>query len=117
MNANLIILLLCFCIAFGIYIFINIFKRKISLQQSLIWFSYVILMIIALISPTTDNYLAKLMGFEVTSNMIFFFGFAILIVICFNLTKIISKEKEKVITLAQELAILKKELKDRSEND
>ena len=111
MSTNLIILLLSFCILFGIYIFINIFKRKISLQQSLMWFSYVILMIIALVSPTVDNYLAKILGFEVTSNMIFFFCFVILIIICFNLTKIISKEKEKVIMLAQELAILKKELK------
>lgn len=110
MNLNLIIFLICFCILFGIYIFINIFKRKISLQHSLMWFLYVILMVFSLFFSSITNFLTKLLGFEVVSNMVFFFGFSILIIICFNMTKLISKEKEKVITLTQELAILKKEL-------
>ncbi len=110
METNLIILLLGFCLAFGIYIFINIFKRKISLQHSLMWFIYVILMVLSLALPGITEELSEFLGFEVASNMIFFFGFAILIVICFNMTKIISKEKEKVVILTQEIAILKHEL-------
>mgnify|MGYP003294382200 CR=1 FL=1 len=110
METNLIILLLGFCLVFGIYIFINIFKRKISLQHSLMWFIYVILMVLCLAFPGITEVITKLLGFELASNMIFFFGFAILIVICFNMTKIISKEKEKVVILTQEIAILKHEL-------
>ena len=112
MNINLVIFLMCFCICFGIYIFLNIFKRKILLQHSLMWFFYVILMILCLVSPQITEILTKILGFEVVSNMIFFFGFCILILICFNLTKLISKEKAKVTTLTQELAILKKEIDD-----
>ncbi len=110
MNINLIIFLLIFCLVFGIYIFVNIFKRKISLQHSLMWFTYVILMVLCLAIPGITNVLTKLLGFEVVSNMVFFFGFAILIVICFNMTKLISKEKERVTILTQELAILRHEL-------
>lgn len=115
MSINLIIFLMCFCIIFGIYIFINIFKRKILLQHSLMWFLYVILMFFCFIFPTVTNYLTKLFGFEVTSNMVFFWGFSILIIICFNMTKLISKEKEKSVVLAQELAILRKELSNKNE--
>ena len=111
METNLIILLISFCLIFGIYIFINIFKRKISLQHSLMWFIYVILMVLSLALPGITEGLSEFLGFEVESNMIFFFGFAIIIVICFNMTKLISKEKEKVVILTQEIAILKHELR------
>jgi hypothetical protein len=77
------------------------------------WFIYVILMVLSLAFPGITEGLSEMLGFEVASNMIFFFGFAILIVICFNMTKIISKEKEKVVILTQELAILKHELSKR----
>ena len=113
MEINLIIFLICFCIVFGIYVLINIFKRKISLQHSLMWFVYAILMVLCLVFPGITELLTKLLGFEVVSNMVFFFGFVILIVICFNMTKLISKEKEKVIILTQELAILKHELRKK----
>ena len=113
MNTNLIIFLIGFCLVFGIYIFVNIFKRKISLQHSLMWFIYVILMVVSLAFPGITEGLSSMLGFEVASNMIFFFGFAILIIICFNMTKLISKEKEKVVILTQELAILKHELSKR----
>ena len=59
----------------------------------------------------------KILGFELMSNMIFFFGFSILILICFGMTKSISKEKEKVAVLTQELAILKKEMKEQNEKN
>lgn len=110
METNLILLLIGFCVIFGIYILVNIFKRKISLQHSLMWFVFVILMVLSLAFPGITEGLSEFLGFEVESNMIFFFGFAILIVICFNMTKIISKEKEKVVILTQEIAILKHEL-------
>ncbi len=113
MNTNLILFLICFCIVFGIYIFVNIFKRKISLQHSLMWFIYVILMVLCLAFPEITEVITKILGFELASNMVFFFGFAILIIICFNMTKLISKEKEKVVILTQELAILKHELSKR----
>lgn len=115
MSINLVIFLICFCIIFGLYIFFNIFKRKIFLQHSLMWFFYVILMIVCLLSPKVTEFFTKLLGFEVVSNMVFFFGLGILVLICFNLTKLISKEKEKVIILTQELAILKKEIDDLNE--
>lgn len=112
MNIKLIIFLIVFCLVFGIYIFYNIFKRRITLQYSLMWFTYCILMIILLISAPIMGSITHLLGFEVTSNMVFFFGFIALLVISFTLTKFLSLQKEKITTLTQEVGILKKELEN-----
>lgn len=109
MSINLIIFLLIICLLFTVYIFSNIFKRKISIPYSLMWFSYIALMIFALILPSLMDFLAIILGFEVTSNMIFFFGFMLLLFIAFLLTRIISKQKEEIANLTQEVAILKKD--------
>ena len=117
MSIRLIIFLIIFCLVFGFYIFYNIFKRKLSLQYSLMWFSYIILMIIALISNPILESITNFIGFEVISNMIFFFGFIILMIISFVLTKFLSSQKEKITTLTQEVGILKKELAKYHEKD
>ena len=49
--------------------------------------------------------------------MIFFFGFIILMIISFVLTKFLSSQKEKITTLTQEVGILKKELAKYHEKD
>lgn len=117
MSIRLIMFLIIFCLVFGFYIFYNIFKRKLSLQYSLMWFSYIILMIIALISTPILGSITNFIGFEVISNMIFFFGFIILMIISFVLTKFLSSQKEKITTLTQEVGILKKELAKYHEKD
>ncbi len=110
MNIRLIIFLIIFCLLFGIFIFYNIFKRKITLQYSLMWFSYCILMLIVLISSPILGELTKFLGFEVISNMVFFFGFIVLLIISFTLTRFLSIQKEKITTLTQEVGILKRKL-------
>ena len=81
------------------------------------WFSYIILMIIALIATPILGSITNFIGFEVISNMIFFFGFIILMIISFVLTKFLSSQKEKITTLTQEVGILKKELAKYHEKD
>ena len=110
MNIKLIIFLIVFCLVFGIYIFYNIFKRRITLQYSLMWFTYCIIMIILLISTPIMENITHFLGFEVTSNMVFFFGFIVLLIISFTLTRFLSIQKEKITTLTQEVGILKRKL-------
>lgn len=112
MSIKLIIFLIVFCLLFGIFIFYNIFKRKITLQYSLMWFCYCILMLIVLISSPILSEITTFLGFEVTSNMIFFFGFIFLLIISFTLTRFISLQKEKITILTQEVGILKRKLEE-----
>ena len=74
-------------------------------------------MIIALISTPILGSITNFIGFEVISNMIFFFGFIILMIISFVLTKFLSSQKEKITTLTQDVGILKKELAKYHEKD
>ena len=117
MTSRLIVLLIIICLFFIIYIFSNIFKRKISLQFSLLWFTYIILLMILLISIPFIGEISKFLGFEVSSNMIFFFGFVLLIIIAFSLSMFVSILQDKIKTLTQEVAILKKELNNNNEDN
>ncbi len=112
MSINLIIFLIIISFIFGLYILGNIFQRKIAISYSLMWFSYIILMLFVLALPYFTQKISHFLGFEVTSNMIFFFGFMLLLFIAFLLTRIISKQKMQITSLTQEVAILKKDLKD-----
>ena len=116
MSFNLIIFLVIICILFSFYIIYNIFKRKISISYSIMWFGYIILLLLALCLPKLLYKLSSLFGFEKTSNMVFFIGFMVLIFIAFLLSRVISKQKNQITNLTQELAILKKELKDEKNN-
>ncbi len=114
MSIKLIGFLILFCIIFCIFIYLNISNKKISLQHSLMWMFYALLMIIALSTPNDILLkIANFLGINVVSNMIFFFGFIFLLIITFNLTKIISNQKEKITLLAQEIGILKKEAENK----
>lgn len=74
-------------------------------------------MIALLISTPIMETITHFFGFEVISNMIFFFGFVALLVISFTLTKFLSLQKEKITTLTQEVGILKKELENYHEKN
>ncbi|MBE6140751.1 MAG: DUF2304 domain-containing protein [Firmicutes bacterium] len=115
LNIRLIILMFFLCFIFGLNIIYYIFKRKLSLQYSLMWFLYMTIMLIVLISSYSLKYIAHFFGFKLISNMIFFFGFIILIYIAFTLTIIISKQKEMISKLIQEVACLKKEIEDKND--
>lgn len=117
MNMRLIIFLIIFCLVFGIIIFYNIFRRKITLQYSLMWFSYCLIMIVLLLSSPILSSVTSFLGFEVTSNMIFFLGFVALLVVSFNITRFLSSQKEKIVILTQEVGILKEELKKYNGKD
>ena len=117
MNIRLVILLIAFCVLLVTYIFYNIFKRKITLQYSLMWFSYCLIMIVLLLSSPILSSVTSFLGFEVTSNMIFFLGFVALLVVSFNITRFLSSQKEKIVILTQEVGILKEELKKYNGKD
>ena len=64
--------------------------------------------------------MANFIGIETVANMMFFLGMIFLLVLSFNQSTELSKLNKKVISLTQELAILKKEKEEEmphSSND
>ena len=56
---------------------------------------------------------SEIVGIAVPINMVFFLGFCFLLLIVFELTQVISKMSEHIKYLAQKIALLEKEGKDK----
>lgn len=100
------VLLFCFILALVI---LSIVKRgRITVKYSLVWFVAILIIAISVLIPNFMIFIAKLLGFQTVSNLIFSLLIMLLIFICISLTIIISGQKEKIRLLIQEVSILKK---------
>ena len=115
MPNELIIFLLVICCFFLFNIWRLVSKKKILLKHAILWS---LLTIAIMIATLTTHFLKKIsdLGIQEVSNMIFLFGFLVLLVISFILTTTVSKQKMTLVTLTQELALTNKRIKE-IEND
>ena len=104
-------IIICILIFF-IYVIKNVKNNKLNIQNALIWIGLSIGIIISVIFVDSLDEIAELIGVKTVSNLLFFIGFIFMIFVCFNTTKIISTQNKKIITLTQELALLRKGNKD-----
>lgn len=93
-----------FCI---ITILIAVKKEKLLMKYALIWLTAAAFMIISVSVPKIIYKVSSFLGFEVTSNMIFFLGIILLLYIVFILTMTISKQAAMINLLIQEVSLLK----------
>jgi len=102
-----------------VYIFIilkSVKKKNMRINYLIFWSITGVLLIIALLVPNFVDNVSKLLGFELPINMIFSFAIFIVLYLIFDLTKLITKEQNKNITLTQEISILKKRVEDLEKN-
>lgn len=107
MSLKLKLLLIITMILILLYILRAIKKNKISIKYALIWIISNIIVILCILFVEPLFKLANFLEIETVSNMMFFLGFIFLIVICFKLSTQISIQNKKIISLTQELGILK----------
>ena len=95
---------------FFLYLVIrNINKNNILFEQAFMWIviSFVVI----------PGYFARLLGFELTSNFLLSLAIFFLLVISFLQTMTLSKQKEKMKHLVQELSILKSHIEMKEEKN
>ena len=93
---------------FFLYLVIrNINKNNILFEQAFMWIVISLVMIIISIFDAIPVYFAELLGFELTSNFLLSLAIFFLLVITFLQTLTVSKQKEQIKHLVQELSILK----------
>lgn len=85
-------------------------KKKFSIKYASLWIFLLTLMAIIVIFPELVFIMAKFMGFEKASNMVFLLGFFFLFYIIFTLTASISIQNEKIKLLVQEVSLLKEKI-------
>lgn len=97
---------------FLVHVISNVRKNKLSVRNSIIWLVMSIAIIICIYQINNLEVIAKIIGIKTVSNLLFFLGFIFLIFVSFDITRIISVQNKKIITLTQELSILRKEIED-----
>lgn len=110
MPIRLGIILIIFTLLFVLFVLHRIKLQKLNLNYSLLWLFAAVVMLFCIFSEGLLEKFATLLGIEKVSNMMFLFGFAVLIVITVSLTVIVSVQNKKITTLIQEMGILKKEI-------
>ena len=107
MPLKLVIVLILFALLFVIYVWTNVIKRNLIIKYALLWLIFSVATTIAVLIPDVLKVICNSIGIATVSNFIFFLGFGILLFITFVLTEVVSTQKAKITTLAQEVAILK----------
>ena len=108
--------LIIFILVLGIlslFLIYNMVKRKRMLvSHSILWNILIISIMIASVTTSELKEIATFIGIAEVSNLIFFIGFLILLVLNLLLTVNLSKQKSTTITLVQELALTNKRLEE-----
>ena len=100
-------------LTFG-YMTVKIRDSKMRLEDSLFWFCFSALLLLASIFPQVFFWLSNLVGTMAPSNFVFLFFIFILLIVCFRLSVRLSQLDTKLRELTQQLAIEKHE---RHQND
>ena len=105
MSIKLQILIIVVIILAMLYIVNHVRKKSIDFKYALLWLFVCICVLV--------NVVAKAFGIASPVNMLFFFGFCLSIVVIFTLSIALSNLTDKVKKMAQEIAIIRKDMYER----
>ena len=100
-------------ISLFIYILYLTVANKIDIYESFFWVCGSFVGIILSIFPKSIDNVAHFLGVNYPPALFLLLCILFLFVINFRITRYLGKEKEKVMFLAQEIEILKKEIKEK----
>jgi len=103
---SLSIFLLIICFIFLLVIIKMVRKKEMQFKQALLWFILDVVLTLSIVFVDKLRFLSDFIGIEKISNMIFLFGFLVVLFICILLTAVVSELKNKTILLTQKLGIL-----------
>jgi hypothetical protein len=96
-----------------IYIIHEVRKKKFSIKESFWWVVAAIVMLFLAIFPYSIDYLAHIFNVAYGPSLLFVLCIVFLVFINFRNSKKIAEQQEKIIELAQELAIIKAEKNEK----
>lgn len=112
MSLSLIICATIFLLALICTVIYLVTKGKIFIKYSFVWLLPCLILLIFTIVPGLLEWTTKILGFQISSNMIFAMLSALLLIITLALTVIVSNQKNQIRLLVQEISILKEEFKN-----
>lgn len=106
-----------FSILFLIIIIREIKKGNLLEKYSLFWIFFSIIMIVISANLRLLNLLSRMLHIYYAPSVLFLLGLLFIILYCFHLTLIISKQSENIVKLTQEVAILKNMMESSKNRD
>lgn len=102
---------MCIAAIILLIIIIACLKRNhMSVKYSMAWLLIPVVFLLMAIFADPLARFAKWIGFELLSNFIFFIVLALVLILCLVLTIIVTKQKNQIVNLTQEISILKKNI-------
>lgn len=92
-----------------LYVILNVKKKKFSIKESFYWVLAAIVMLILSIFPYSIDVVAKWLNVTYPPSLLFVLCVIFLLYVNFRNSRKIAEQQEKIIELAQELAIVKHE--------
>ena len=100
-------------IIFALAIIVNMIRKKaLELRYALAWIAVGVGVLILDFFPGMMKLISKVLGIASPVNMLFFLGFCFSLIIIFVLTIAVSRMSIRIKNLAQELALLKKNVEE-----
>lgn len=113
MTLKLIVSVIAFAVILFLILLYLLRKGRIPVKYAIVWILAVLFMLLVILIPNGMESLAKLLGFELLSNMVLCIFVAVLMFITLILTVMMAGQKKKTTLLIQELSLLKKEVEDK----
>jgi len=92
-------------------------RRHLRERHAIWWFIAGLLALIAGVFPDTLDWAAGLLGVEVPINLVFFVSIAILFLVCLQSSSELTSLEEKTRTLAERIALLELDLREKENNE
>ena len=88
-------------------------RNKIEIGESLFWIVMSIILVIVSIFPQIPEYLSRLLGIQSPSNFVFLVAIFFTMIKLFTLSIQVAKEKQKLKSLIENVALKEKELEEK----
>ncbi len=105
MKLSLSIILIVVSVLVCFFVFSKIRKSQFSINDTLYWIFFVLLLLIISIFPKVPYFFASLLGFEATSNFVFVLIIFLLVIKVFLMSVEISSLQNKLFAVVQKYAL------------
>ncbi len=115
MPLSLRIILIIGAVLLFIYVLHKIRKASIQTSDTIFWLLSCVVLILLAVFPGISFFFADLLGIQSPSNFVYLFVIAVLILRVFTMSMEISSLRMRLNTMAQEIALAKKQVDDEDD--
>ncbi|ETJ96712.1 MULTISPECIES: DUF2304 domain-containing protein [Propionimicrobium] len=115
MKTSIFFLAICIVVLFAVIYMLR--SRKLREKYAIFWLTIGIMIVVLAAFPKALVWAATVTGFEVPSNLLFALAIILLLGVALQLSLEISRDEDKIRTLAEHVAILNLEIKSLRHND